>query len=285
MEIIRKRGEMRKIANDLHLRSQTIGFVPTMGYLHQGHLSLVERARGENDKVVVSIFVNPKQFGPSEDFQKYPRDFERDKGLLENRCDYLFCPDEAEMYDPDEKITFVIKDLAAGLCGLKRPHHFSGVLLVLTKLFHLVSPKRLYLGQKDYQQTVMVGQLLKDLFFDMDLVVCPTVREADGLAMSSRNAYLSEAERVCAPFIFKALQLGQALLERGERSSSVILEKMRDFLYQHGFQNIDYLDIRDASNLQPVQQIGKKVVIVLAVFLGETRLIDNIFFDPDALTK
>ena len=181
---------MRKLANDLRIQGKSIGFVPTMGYLHEGHLSLAQRARKENDVVVVSIFVNPAQFAPNEDFDRYPRDLGRDCKLLQGMVDYIFCPGTAEIYGRDEKIAFEIKDLTDCFCGLSRRRHFQGVIQVMVKLLNIIKPDRVYFGQKDYQQTVAVKHLIEELFYDTKMVVCPTVRERDGLAMSSRNKYL-----------------------------------------------------------------------------------------------
>jgi pantoate--beta-alanine ligase len=283
MEIIGKRERMRELVRDLKRKGVTTGFVPTMGFLHEGHLSLVRRAREENGAVIVSIFVNPAQFGPGEDYDRYPRDLERDCKMLEGLADYVFVPEVTELFGKDGKITFEIRDLTQCLCGLSRPHHFPGVLLVLAKLFNIIKPDRVYLGQKDYQQTVAVRHLVNELFFDTGIVVCPTVREADGLAMSSRNKYLAPAERAASSVLREALVRAEELLKRGEKDPDVVIGGIRRIVDSRGHSGIDYVDIREADTLKTAGKIGKKpVVVALAVNYGKTRLIDNIVFKPRA---
>lgn len=282
MKLITSPSEIRDLARKLNQDCKKIGFVPTMGFLHEGHRSLVQTAREENDIVIVSIFVNPTQFGPQEDFAKYPRDLVRDQALLEPLTDYLFYPEVDRIYSPDEKISFRVKDLTECLCGPFRPGHFEGVIQVLTKFFHLIQPSKVYLGQKDYQQTVIVRQAVRDFLFDLEVVVCPTVREKDGLAMSSRNVYLSTEEREKAIFLYQSLHRGIELLKRGERNTEAIIQKVRTFLEQKGMNRIDYIDLRDASTLEKRSNIEGLIVLAGALYVGTTRLIDNILFDSHA---
>lgn len=302
MELVTSRKAMRALTSDLKSKGRKIGFVPTMGALHEGHLSLVRKARAENDVVIVSIFVNPTQFGHSEDFAKYPRDPGADQALLEPFTDYVFYPSVAEMYGENKSeksithevpvaiasgagssgnfLNFEVGALGKCLCGLYRPQHFEGVALVLSKLLNIIQPDRVYMGQKDFQQTVLVKHLIAELFFETDLVVCPTVREKNGLAMSSRNVYLNAEERGKAAFIYQALQQGKKLVESGQKDPQKIIAGVKSFLNDHGFDKIDYVDLREGSSLWEVLEVGSekngKIVLALAVFLGKTRLIDNI---------
>lgn len=278
MKLIKNRLEIIRIVKGLRSRGQTVGFVPTMGFLHDGHLSLVKKAKEQNDIVIVSIFVNPTQFGPNEDFEKYPRDLEHDQKLLEGIVDYLFVPSVDQVYLENETVGFKIADeLVNCLCGVTRPEHFPGVALVLTKLFNIIRPNRAYFGQKDFQQTVVVKNLVSGLFFDLEVVVCPTVREKDGLAMSSRNVYLSLKERVQAKILYQSLMLAKDLFEAGEEKSEVIIQKMKQLILSQSLAKIDYINICDAETLFGVEKIEKRqVVVALAVNFGRTRLIDNI---------
>ena len=286
MQIVRTRKEMQQLASTLCGEGKSIGFVPTMGFLHEGHLSLVRRARAENQVVVVSIFVNPTQFGPNEDFEKYPRDFESDRKLVESLVDYLFYPPVDEIYNKNEKVTFALKDITNCLCGISRPTHFQGVALVVAKLFNIVRPDRVYFGQKDYQQTVVIRSLIQELFFKIELLVCPTIRASDGLALSSRNVYLNAQQRARATILYQALQFGVGLFETGEKKIAVVIQKMRVFLEDHGITDIDYVDIRDAQSLVSIEQFnGRAVVLALAGFFGKTRLIDNIIYPCDEIKK
>lgn len=281
MKVITSLSEIRQIRHELRRENKKIGFVPTMGYLHDGHLSLVQHARSENEVVVVSIFVNPTQFGPKEDFFDYPRDLERDHSLLEPYVDYLFLPETDQMYSVAEKITFAIKDLNNALCGPFRPGHFEGVLQILAKFFHLIAPHKVYLGQKDYQQCVVVQRMIIEFFFDLELVICPTVREKSGLALSSRNVYLAPLEKVKAPLFYQALKVGFDSMARGEKNSHVILKKVREFLEEKGIHDIEYLELCSTENLEEILNIShQRVVLAGAIRLGKTRLIDNILFDP-----
>jgi len=258
-----------------------IGLVPTMGYLHEGHLSLVRQARAENDLVVVSIFVNPIQFGPSEDLASYPRDFERDSQLLAAEdTDVIFAPTVEQMYPP-ESVTFVevTGDLTKGLCGARRPGHFRGVTTVVSKLFNIVRPHRAYFGQKDAQQLVVIQRMVADLNFGIDIVPMPIVREPDGLAMSSRNRYLSPDERQAATVLYRALQHAKARIKSSVRSAAEIIASMQSVINQEKSAKVDYIEIVDANHLQPVGAIRGEVLIALAVYFGKTRLIDNLRVD------
>jgi pantoate--beta-alanine ligase len=280
MKVIEKIKDMKKISKDLIMDGKSIGFVPTMGYLHEGHLSLVRRARKENDIVVVSIFVNPTQFGPNEDFDKYPRDTERDLRLLEaENVDFAFIPSVEEMY-PEGYATYVIVErLTEVLCGKSRPGHFRGVATVVTKLFNIVKPTRAYFGQKDAQQFRVLKRMVEDLNMDVEMIEAPIVRESDGLAMSSRNVYLSPEERKQAVALFEALNLAKETIEKGERDVEKIKQIMREWLSKYDKVIIDYIEIVDEKNLTPLSKIEGKVLIAIAAFVGKARLIDNIIVE------
>ncbi|HCZ05773.1 MAG: pantoate--beta-alanine ligase [Thermotogota bacterium] len=278
MKVIEKIDEMRSIANRLKMEGKTIGFVPTMGYLHEGHLSLVRRARKENDIVVVSIFVNPKQFGPNEDYDRYPRDLDRDLRLLEREeVDYVFTPTVGEMYPVNYSTTVMVHGLTNVLCGRSRPTHFQGVTTVVTKLFNIVKPTKAYFGQKDAQQFRVIKKMVEDLNMDLEVVECPIVREPDGLAMSSRNVYLSEEERKQALALYKSLKLARQLYEEGERSADRIKEKMKELIGRYPLVRIDYVEIVSEDFLQPVHTLddGKEYIVAVAAYVGKARLIDN----------
>jgi pantoate--beta-alanine ligase len=280
MKVIEKIKDMKKISKDLIMDGKSIGFVPTMGYLREGHLSLVRRARKENDIVVVSIFVNPTQFGPNEDFDKYPRDTERDLRLLEaENVDFAFIPSVEEMY-PEGYATYVIVErLTEVLCGKSRPGHFRGVATVVTKLFNIVKPTRAYFGQKDAQQFRVLKRMVEDLNMDVEMIEAPIVRESDGLAMSSRNVYLSPEERKQAVALFEALNLAKETIEKGERDVEKIKQIMREWLSKYDKVIIDYIEIVDEKNLTPLSKIEGKVLIAIAAFVGKARLIDNIIVE------
>lgn len=281
MKIIKTSAAMQKLATDLKSRQKQTGFVPTMGFLHEGHLSLIKKAREKNQIVVVSIFVNPAQFGPKEDFGNYPRDLRRDLKLLAGYADYVFVPAANQIYKKDEKLTISIEGMNSCLCAISRSNHFAGVALVLTKLFNIIKPGRVYFGQKDYQQTVVVRELIRDFCFGISMVVCPIVREADGLAMSSRNSRLSKKQRLAAVILYRALLLGKDLIKSGDKNPDSIIDKMKNFLQQEKLARIDYVDILDAKNLHRIKSIGTgQIVIALAVYFGKTRLIDNILLRP-----
>ncbi len=254
----------------------SVGLVPTMGYLHEGHKSLIDKAVEENDRVVVSVFVNPIQFGPSEDLASYPRDLERDGKICEEAgADLVFHPADGEMYFEDF-CTFVdMDDLTKGLCGKSRPTHFRGVCTVVSKLFHIVAPDRAYFGQKDAQQLAVVRRMVRDLNFDLEIVGCPIVREADGLAKSSRNTYLNEEERKAAVILHRALSEGERLLQAGEKSAEKIVAAIRNTIEGEALARIDYVEVVDWDTLKPVDQIQGEVLAAVAVYIGKTRLIDN----------
>ncbi len=270
---------MKEISKRHLAEGKTIGFVPTMGYLHKGHLSLVEQARKENDIVVVSIFVNPIQFGPNEDFDRYPRDLQRDLTLLEPyNVDYVFYPSVQEMYPTEFSVYVDETKLSKYLCGASRPGHFRGVCTVVNKLFNIVRPTRAYFGQKDAQQFRILRRMVENLNMDVEMVEMPIVREEDGLAMSSRNVYLKPEERVEATRLYRSLKRAQELIKSGERDVLKIKDEIRKVL-DHPFLRIDYVEIVSESNLEPVENLkdfeGKKIIIALAVFVGKARLIDN----------
>ncbi|QAV33421.1 pantothenate synthetase [Fervidobacterium changbaicum] len=279
MRLVHTIAEMKKIVNDILKSGKSIGFVPTMGYLHKGHLSLVEAARKENDVVVVSIFVNPTQFGPNEDYSRYPRDLERDLRLLEPiGVDYVFNPSVEEMY-PAMYSTYVEEvELSKYLCGASRPGHFRGVCTVVTKLFNIVKPTKAYFGQKDAQQFRVLKRMVRDLNMDVEMIEMPIVREEDGLAMSSRNVYLNPEERKEATRLYKSLLKAKELIESGERDVQKIKSEMLKIL-DHPLLKVDYVEVVDEETLRPVEKIERKVIVALAVFVGKARLIDNMIFE------
>ena len=255
----------------------TVGFVPTMGYLHEGHLVLVRQAKAENQIAVASIFVNPTQFGPKEDFARYPRDPERDLALLEKeRVDLVFVPSSEEVY-PQGSCTWVdVERVTEGLEGATRPGHFRGVATVVAKLFNIVEPTRAYFGQKDAQQVVVVKKMVADLNMNVEIVAVPTQREPDGLAMSSRNVYLNESERQAALVLWKSLNLAQELWSKGERRAESIRQQMLSLIQKEPLARIDYVSIADPERLEEVAEMDQTALISLAVYVGKTRLIDNI---------
>jgi pantothenate synthetase (EC 6.3.2.1) len=280
MEVITNPSQMQNLMLSLKKQGKKIGFVPTMGYLHEGHLSLIRCSKKENDITVVSIFVNPIQFGVNEDFGRYPRDFERDKSLCEKEnVDYIFYPSYEEMY-PDGFQTYVeVAELSKGLCGDFRPGHFKGVATVVAKLFNIVCPDNAYFGKKDFQQLKVIQRMVKDLNFPVNIVGCPVVREPDGLAMSSRNKYLSDEERESALYISKALFEAKRMFEDGITDPNLIKEKVRQIISQaKHLKEIQYVEIVDSNTLKPVDKVKKSDVLAVAVYIGNTRLIDNIEF-------
>lgn len=280
MQILKTVKEMRKIVKETQSRGQSIGFVPTMGYLHLGHLSLMERARAENDLVVISIFVNPKQFGPGEDLATYPKDLARDIQLAEMvGVDLLFLPERSEMYPADFQTYVEVRQLSQDLCGKTRPGHFTGVCTIVTKLFNLIQPDRAYFGQKDAQQVMVIQQLVKDLNLEVTVIICPIVRDADGLAMSSRNKYLSPAERESALILNKSLQRAEEMIGRGQRDAALLKEEIVAMITAGKSVEIDYVSIVALETLQPVTKLQGRILIALAVFIGKTRLIDNLILE------
>jgi len=275
MKTITSVNQLQDRMRRLRRQGRRIGFVPTMGALHEGHLSLVRRARKENDVVVVSIFVNPLQFGPSEDFEKYPRDITRDARLLRRLCDVLFLPDPRTFVPKDLKTYVEVKDPGVSLCGGSRPGHFRGVATIVAKLLLSVGPDRLYLGQKDAQQAVIIKKMVRDLDFPVDVVVCPIVREKDGLAMSSRNAYLSVEERRRAIVLYQAIKSAERMAAAGARESAKIVQALQNLVHRVPETRIDYIEIVDRKTLEPVRLIEDSALLALAVYVGSTRLIDN----------
>ncbi len=277
-------AEVREQVRAWRREGLTVGLVPTMGFLHEGHKSLIVRAAAENDRVVVSDFVNPTQFGPNEDLESYPRDFERDCALCEEAgAALVFHPEPSEMYAPDA-CTYVNMDaLTHELCGLTRPIHFRGVCTVVSKLFNIVCPNRAYFGQKDAQQLAVIRRMVRDLNFGIEIVGCPIVREEDGLAKSSRNTYLSPEERVAALCLSRAVFAGQKLVEDGEKDASVVLAAMREIIEAEPLAKIDYVKMVDFDNIEQIECIADAPVLcAMAVYVGKTRLIDNFIYDPAA---
>lgn len=277
MEIAKTIGEMKP------LRAQytgSVGFVPTMGYLHDGHLALVRRARSENPVVVVSIFVNPTQFGPHEDFKTYPRDLERDLALLEKeKTDIVFIPSDKEMYPEGYSSWVEVEKITERLEGACRPGHFRGVATVVTKLFNIVEPTRAYFGQKDAQQALVIKKMVADLNMNLEVVIVPTVRESDGLAMSSRNVYLNYQERQAATVLFKSLTLARRCWEKGEKNAETIRQEMISFISKEPLAKIEYVSVADAQTLEELSSIDRPALVSLAVKIGKTRLIDNIVLE------
>jgi len=281
MEIIKTVKEMRGFSSQARQKGQTLVFVPTMGFFHDGHLTLMREGRKHGDILIVSLFVNPTQFGPSEDFQKYPRDFERDRGMAEGvGVDVLFIPEASAMYPPDHQTIVRVEKVTQRLCGKSRPTHFQGVATVVTMLFNIVMPHLAIFGQKDFQQLITIRQMVKDLCMDVEVVGLPTIREADGLAMSSRNFYLRPEERQAALALYRSLKKANELLQKGERQAEKVLKEMTDILFSEPLVKIDYVQICNASTLEDVHEIKGDVVIALAAYVGQTRLIDNLVYRP-----
>lgn len=268
---------MQEMAGQIRRSGEKIGFVPTMGYLHEGHLSLIRRAGQLSQVVVVSIFVNPTQFGPQEDLSNYPRDLSRDTQLChQTGCDVFFVPSAEEMY-PQGYCTYVqVENLTEALCGASRPGHFRGVATVVTKLFNIVKPHLAVFGQKDAQQAFVIRRMARDLNQDLEIVVAPTVREPDGLAMSSRNEYLTPQERSEAPVLFRALEWVRSQIEAGERHAEILLKGMNQMISEKRTAEIDYISIVDVENLRPLKMLEGEVLVALAVKFGRARLIDNL---------
>ena len=273
MTIVKTISEIRALRQKL---KGSVGLVPTMGFLHEGHLALVKRAKTENSIVMVSIYVNPAQFGPREDFGAYPRDLDRDLELLwKERTDIVFVPSDDEMYPPGFNSWVDVEKVTERLEGASRPEHFRGVATVVAKLFNVVQPTRAYFGQKDAQQVVVIQRMVADLNMNLEVVVVPTVRESDGLAMSSRNVYLNPKERQAATTLFKALTLGQRLWRGGERDAEKIRRQMTALLQKEPLARIDYVSIADTETLEELDLLDRPAVVSLAVRIGKTRLIDN----------
>ncbi len=282
MKIVTRPEIMQGITTELKRNGRSIGFVPTMGALHEGHLSLIRRARRENDVLVVSIFVNPLQFGPSEDLTRYPRPFAKDKKLcLKENVDFLFHPQAGVLYARDFKTQVSVRGIEDVLCGAKRPGHFRGVATVVAKLFNIVQPDTAYFGRKDAQQAVLIRRMVRDLNFPVKIAVLPVVREHDGLAMSSRNGYLSRAEREDARVVPQALCLAKEMVKRKVCGSQTIVSAMKKLILKKKTAAVDYISVVDPDDLSPVGRIrlGSPALIALAVHIGRTRLIDNVIIE------
>jgi len=276
MKTITKTEEMHEAVLEEKSRGRSVGFVPTMGFLHEGHLSLVRESVRRADVTVVSIYVNPTQFGPKEDFKQYPRDIHRDTELLKDEgVDYLFLPDNKEIYSEGYKPYVEVHDLQDKLCGRSRPGHFRGVCTVVLKLFNTVNPDMAFFGQKDAQQTIILKRMAQDLNLGVKIEIVPIVREEDGLALSSRNSYLDHEERRAALVLSKSLEEARMMVQNGERDSGQIVDRMKEMIGREPLAKIDYVEIVDMENLDPVQKIENKALAALAVFVGEVRLIDN----------
>lgn len=279
MKIINSIQEMQAWAEEQRKQGKSLGFVPTMGYLHEGHLSLVRKSVQENNLTVVSIFVNPLQFAPHEDLEKYPRDFQRDEKLCrQEKVDVIFYPSEQEMYQ-DNLTAVAVEKITRVLCGQSRPTHFKGVTTVCLKLFNIVKPHQTYFGLKDFQQYVVIKKMVRDLNLDLEIVPCPIVREADGLALSSRNEYLSPAERKQAVILFKSLNKAKELFDQGETEAKKIKQEMRNLIAGQPLAKIDYVSIVNPSSLKEVEKVSCGDVALVAAFLGKVRLIDNLVLE------
>lgn len=279
MEVITKISHMQTISKNLKKEGKIIGFVPTMGYLHEGHLSLVRECKKDCDVTIVSIFVNPIQFGPKEDLSRYPRDFERDKNMLDRQgVDYIFYPTVEEMYCPDFSTTISVENVTRNLCGASRPGHFRGVTTVVGKLFNIVLPDKAYFGEKDFQQLVTIKRMVRDLNFPVEIIGMPIIREHDGLAMSSRNSYLTEEERKAALCLYKSILLAKDMVGRKQKDVKDIIKSVENLINSTPYTKIDYVKICDPNTLEYIEEgsvEGKKLLLALAVFVGNTRLIDN----------
>jgi pantoate--beta-alanine ligase len=283
MQIITRITEMQNLAEKFRQEKKIIGLVPTMGYLHEGHLSLVRLARKNADLLVVSIFVNPTQFAEGEDLDKYPRDFERDKLLCEKeKVDVIFYPDSGEMYSGNYLTYVEVEKLSQTMCGITRPAHFRGVTTVVCKLFHAVKPHLAVFGQKDFQQAAIIKHMVKDLNFDIQIITAPIIREEDGLALSSRNKYLNAGERENATVLFKSLQLAKKMVKQGIKNPELVKNHMETFFHQTENASLDYIAIVDRENLSPVSEIQNDTLIAVAVYIGSTRLIDNLLIQLPA---
>ncbi len=276
MKIVSAVDDVRQQVREWRAGGLSVGLVPTMGYLHEGHKSLIDKAVEQNDRVVVSVFVNPTQFGPGEDLATYPRDLDRDAALCEEAgASLIFHPEKEDMYF-DDFCTWVDMDgLTKGLCGKTRPTHFRGVCTVVSKLFHIVQPDRAYFGQKDAQQLAVIRRMVRDLNFDLEIVGCPIIREEDGLAKSSRNTYLSPEEREAATILHKALVRGREMIQNGEKQADAVVKEITEIIQSEPLAKIDYVEVVDFDRIESIQTIEGTVLTAVAVYIGKTRLIDN----------
>ncbi len=280
MKIFKTINETKNFLREQRKSGKSVGLVPTMGFLHEGHLSLVRKSVNENDITVVSIFVNPAQFGPNEDFDSYPRNFDRDTALLKkNAVDCVFAPEVSEMYPNNFSTKVTVNKITDYLCGAKRPGHFDGVAIVVTKLLNIVGPDKAYFGMKDYQQLKVIQRLVKDLNMDVEIKGGPIVRENDGLAMSSRNTYLTQAQRKSALSLVKSFDIVQRMLDQGERSAKSLKEAVHNYISGFEHTSIDYVEIVDKETLEPLETVSQSFLVALAVYVGKARLIDNKLFE------
>ncbi len=280
MEIITTVAEMKARAAQWHAQGLTVGLTPTMGALHEGHMSLMERARKECDRVVASVFVNPIQFGPGEDYDAYPRDIERDAAIAESKgVDVVFHPSVEEMYPTNYNTYVVMETLTDSLCGAKRPGHFRGVCTVVNKLFNIIDPDKAFFGQKDAQQLAIIKRMVSDLNMRVKVFGCPIVREENGLAKSSRNTYLSPEERKAALVLSRSIFNAQKRIEEGERDAQAIRAAVTSIIEAEPLAKIDYVEVVDLGDMQPVESLGEAGLVAIAVYIGNTRLIDNYLFD------
>ena len=279
--LVKKIDEVRKLVKEWKTQGLSIGYVPTMGALHEGHESLIKRAVAENDKVIVSVFVNPTQFGPNEDYDSYPRNIEKDLELCEKSgAAAVFNPEPSEMYFENRSTTVSVSGLTDVLCGSRRPGHFNGVCLVITKFFNIVKPDRAYFGQKDAQQVAVLKRMVRDLSIDVEIVPCPIIREEDGLAKSSRNTYLSDEERKAALVLSRSLKLAKQALDNGERNADKLREIMTAEINKEPLAKIDYVEVVDGDDLTSLNgNIKKDILVPMAVYIGKTRLIDNFSYE------
>ena len=282
MKVVNTITELQELIKHEKSQHHSIGLVPTMGFLHEGHRALLKRARQENEMIVLSVFVNPLQFGPNEDLANYPRDFDRDQKVAEEvGVDILFHPSVQEMYPNELSVTMQVHKRTNVLCGKSRPGHFDGVVTVLTKLFHLVQPNKVYFGKKDAQQVAVVDSLVNDLNFPLQIVAVDTVREHDGLAKSSRNVYLTEEERAEAPILYRSLQRGLELIRAGEKNPESVISCIADMIHAETTGEVDYVSLLSYPNLETVELINGDYIIALAVKFSKARLIDNVIFKQE----
>lgn len=278
--VTRTPAEVKEVIKEWKKQGYSIGLVPTMGYLHEGHGSLIKKAVEDNDKVMVSVFVNPIQFGPNEDLETYPRDFDADLKMIESLgADMVFHPEPSDMYASDFSTTVSVTGVSENLCGAKRPGHFNGVCTVVTKLFNLSEADRAYFGQKDAQQLAVVRRMVRDLNANIEIIGCPIIREDDGLAKSSRNTYLSPEERQAATVLNKALIAGKQMVEEGEKSALAVKTRIEDIISKEPHAKIDYVEITDWNSIEPVDIIDGSILCAIAVYIGNTRLIDNFIYE------
>ncbi|NOW04186.1 pantoate--beta-alanine ligase [Clostridium beijerinckii] len=278
--LVKEIKELRNLIKAWKRDGLSVGYVPTMGALHEGHESLIKRAVEENDKVVVSVFVNPTQFGPNEDYDSYPRNINKDLELCVNAgAAIVFNPEPSEMYYGDKSTSVSVSGLTSVLCGAKRPGHFDGVCLVVSKFLNIVTPDKAYFGEKDAQQVAVIKRMVRDLNIDVEIVACPIIREEDGLAKSSRNTYLSKDERKAALVLSRSLEIAKDALKKGERNANNIKNAIKEILNSEPLAKIDYVEIVDSDSLKSVEIIERNVLIPIAVYIGKTRLIDNFTFE------